>query len=87
MAAFSTLIFFLASYLLGAFSVLIVGIAVIYHYLSLLQSSRADRPGRSEDALRHGGGLRRSGESAPGPSVESITTDEKVVLFISLFLF
>jgi hypothetical protein len=80
MAAFATLVFFLASFLLGAFTVLIVGVAVIYHYLSLLYSTKTDTDARStaSSVPRGPGGQSLSG-SGEHPALDGVSNDEKAV--------
>lgn len=75
MAAFATLVFFLASFLLGAFTVLIVGVAVTYHYLSLLSSTKTDTNARSTASK---GGQSLSG-SCEHPALDGVSNDEKAV--------
>lgn len=82
MAAFATLVFFLASFLLGAFTVLIVGVAVTYHYLSLLSSTKTDTNARST-ASKGGQSLSGSGEH---PALDGVSNDEKALGGYAKFL-
>lgn len=82
MAAFASLVFFLASFLLGAFTVLIVGVGVIYHYLSLLNSTKTETESRSTASSTSARNLGSSGEQA----LDGISTDEKALSGYAKFL-